>query len=43
MANIRWDPGRLSFHPGSKGEYAVVRWTAPQAGVYDVQVGFPGH
>jgi len=27
-ANIRWDPGRLSFHPGPKGEYCVVRWTA---------------
>lgn len=31
-ANIRWDPGRLAFHPGPKGEYSVVRWTAPDSG-----------
>jgi alpha-galactosidase len=37
MANIRWDPGRLSFHPGSKGEYCVVRWTAPESGEYSLR------
>jgi len=40
LSNIRWEPGRLSFHPGAKGEYTVVRWTAPQAGRYTVQVRF---
>ena len=40
MSNIRWDPGRLSFHPGPKGEYAVVRWTAPRPASYDVQADF---
>ena len=40
MANIRWDPGRLSFHPGGQGEYCVVRWTAPEAGEYSVQAKF---
>ena len=40
MANIRWDPGRLSFHPGPKGEYSVVRWTAPEAGAYEVRAKF---
>ncbi len=40
MADIRWEPGRLSFHPGPKGEYSVVRFTTPQAGVYSVQASF---
>jgi len=40
FANIRWEPGRLSFHPGSKGEYSVVRWTAPESGQYAVQAAF---
>ncbi|MBN1443982.1 MAG: glycoside hydrolase family 2, partial [Planctomycetes bacterium] len=26
---ITWAPGQLAFHPGQRGEYAVVRWTAP--------------
>jgi hypothetical protein len=37
---IRWTPGRLVFHPGEKGEYAVVRWTAPESGPSDVNVAF---
>jgi len=40
FANIRWEPGQLSFHPGGKGEYSVVRWTAQQPGTYDVQAEF---
>jgi len=40
MANIRWDPGRLSFHPGPKGQYAVVRWTAPESGDYSLRAAF---
>ena len=40
MANIRWEPGRLSFHPGPKGEYSVVRWTAPESGEYSLQAAF---
>ena len=40
MANIRWDPGRLSFHPGAKGQYSVVRFTAPEAGEYSVHAAF---
>jgi alpha-galactosidase len=39
-ANIRWDPGRLSFHPGAKGEYSVVRFTAPESGEHAVQAAF---
>lgn len=40
MANIRWDPGRLSFHPGAKGEYSVVRFTAPDEGEYAIDATF---
>jgi alpha-galactosidase len=40
MANIRWEPGRLAFHPGPKGEYSVVRWTAPEGGEYSVHAAF---
>ena len=40
MANVRWEPGRLAFHPGPKGEYSVVRWTAPEAGKYAVHAVF---
>jgi len=40
MANIRWEPGRLAFHPGPKGEYCVVRWTVPEAGEYAARATF---
>ena len=37
---IDWSPGDLAFHPGRNGEYAVVRFTAPAAGEYAVEVRF---
>ncbi len=40
FANVRWEPGRLALHPGPKGQYSVVRWTAPQAGQYQVDAAF---
>ncbi|MBN1443981.1 MAG: alpha-galactosidase [Planctomycetes bacterium] len=40
LAGIRWEPGRLAFHPGPEGEYAVVRWTAPAAGEYSIDAVF---
>jgi alpha-galactosidase len=40
IAAIRWEPGRLSFHPGPKGEYSVVRWTAPEPGAYALHAAF---
>jgi alpha-galactosidase len=39
-AGIRWDPGRLSFHPGAKGEYSVVRFTAAESGEHSVRATF---
>ena len=29
---VVWEPGRLALHPGPRGEYCVLRWTAPAAG-----------
>ncbi len=40
FAEVRWEPGRLAFHPGPKGEYSVVRWTAPESGKYTVDAAF---
>lgn len=40
MAGIEWVPGRLSCHPGPKGEFSVIRFTAPKAGDYRVQARF---
>lgn len=37
---ITWSPGQLAFHPGRDGEYAVVRWTAPEEGQVDFSVVF---
>lgn len=34
--------GTLAFHPGPFGQNAVVRWTAPTAGSYNVQASFIG-
>lgn len=35
-------PGSLAFHPGPSGQNAIVRWTAPSAGSYDVVATFTG-
>lgn len=39
---VIWDPGRLALHPGPRGEYCVLRWTAPAAGEYAVSARFTG-
>ncbi len=39
---IRWEARSLSFHPGPKGEYSVVRWTAPADGEYRIETKFTG-
>jgi hypothetical protein len=36
------EPGQLWLHPGRNKELAVLRWTAPAAGTYSVQVSFTG-
>ncbi len=41
-SGIRWAPHGLSFHPGAKGEYSVVRYTAPVAGPFKVSSKFSG-
>jgi len=35
-------PGTLAFHPGPNGENAIVRWTAPTAGSYNIAATFTG-
>ncbi len=37
---ITWAPGQLSFHPGRDGEYAVVRWTAPEDAAIEFSAAF---
>lgn len=37
-----WEPGRLAFHPGPRGEYSVVRCTAPETGNYEINARFFG-
>jgi hypothetical protein len=39
---IIWAPGQMSLHPGSHGEFGVLRWTAPQAGSCTVRATFFG-
>ena len=39
---IHWKAKGLSFHPGPKGEYSVIRWTAPSNGTYRVNAAFEG-
>src|ERR1700757_2245008 len=34
--------GGLGFHPGPNGENAIVRWTAPNTGLYKIQSTFSG-
>ena len=37
---IHYEPQQLVLHPGSAGEYAVLRFTAPQAGNYSYDATF---
>jgi hypothetical protein len=37
-----YQPGQLGFHPGPGGQFAVVRWVAPQAGLFNVAASFTG-
>jgi hypothetical protein len=37
-----WQPGQMAFHPGPNGEFSAVRWTAPDAGDYEVAARFFG-
>jgi hypothetical protein len=41
-ASFTLDAGALGFHPGLNGEQAVVRWTAPSSGTYQIEAAFRG-
>ena len=36
-------PDVLNLHPGCTGQYSIVRWTAPEAGPYQIQGRFQGN
>jgi hypothetical protein len=40
LATATLPPGTLALHPGQQGQIAVVRWTAPRAGLVRVQAQF---
>jgi hypothetical protein len=37
-----YQPGQLVLQPGGLGQYEVVRWTAPSAGVFGINATFTG-
>jgi hypothetical protein len=41
-STVTWQPGQLSLHPGKNGEYSHARWTAPNAGSFDIAAVFTG-
>jgi hypothetical protein len=41
-STLHVNPGELTLHPGVTGHYAVLRFTAPTAGQYDVNSDFFG-
>ncbi|MFI5385386.1 MAG: alpha-galactosidase, partial [Fimbriimonadales bacterium] len=42
LFGIVFEPRGVAFHPGPKGEYSVVRWTAPSKGDYQIDSAFTG-
>lgn len=37
-----YQPGQLAEHPGSQGQYSIVRWTAPISGTFSIAATFSG-
>ncbi len=42
VGTITFQPGQLGFHPGSNGQFSVVRFVAPVAGDYLLESSFTG-
>ncbi len=42
IADSTWAPGQFSLHPGLKGQFSAVYFTAPAAGEYAVSAVFAG-
>lgn len=40
--DVPYAPGEFGFHPGPNGEYALVRWTAPEPGLISIASAFTG-
>lgn len=41
-ATIMLNPGQMAFYPGINGELAIIRFTAPTAGSYQISAEFDG-
>src|SRR5262249_39070695 len=39
---VLFQPGQLGLHPGPHGEFSVLRWTAPEAGIITLAATFFG-
>ncbi len=39
---LAWQSNQVSLHPGYRGEYAAVCWTASKGGVYQIDAEFSG-
>jgi len=37
-----FQPGQVALHPGSIGQYSILRWIAPEAGDYTLNASFMG-
>ena len=42
FVSATWQAGELSFHPGPNGQFSVIRWTAPNAGEFNLSAMFSG-
>ena len=40
--HFTWPARQVAIHPGPRGEYSAVRWTAPSADRYSVEAAFQG-
>ena len=42
VGTVLVQPGQLVFHPGPGGEFGIIRFTAPEAGTFELSTAFSG-
>jgi len=42
QGTVKWASRQVAFHPGPKGEFSVIRWTAPNTGSFSITASFYG-
>lgn len=42
FSTVTYAPAQVGLHPGAAGEYSIVRWTAPNTGLYSLASTFIG-